>query len=111
MYRTRVPWRVCVYMPLLRTPLSAVTKHARGLMSLGMSHLLPTSLWPGLWLESSPALAEEGEEERLGRARKRLVVLTALAYAAWFVYTRNAKHSLPVWGHRWAGRLACARYF
>ena len=31
-----------------------------------------------------------------------MIVLAVLAYAAWFVYTRNAKHSAPVWGHRYA---------
>jgi 2-acylglycerol O-acyltransferase 2 len=37
-----------------------------------------------------------------------MIVLAVLAYAAWFVYTRNAKHSAPVWGHRWAARIAAA---
>ena len=67
-------------------------------MSLGMSHLLPTTLlWP-----TGLSYADEGEEERYGRARRRMIVLAILAYAAWFVYTRNAKHSAPVWGHRYA---------
>jgi len=67
-------------------------------MSLGMTHLLPTTLlWP-----TGLSYADEGEEERYGRARRRMIVLAILAYAAWFVYTRNAKHSAPVWGHRYA---------
>ena len=67
-------------------------------MSLGMTHLLPTTLlWP-----TGLSYADEGEEERYGRARRRVIVLAVLAYAAWFVYTRNAKHSAPVWGHRYA---------
>ena len=69
-----------------------------GLLGSAVSRLLHSSPSP----ESLSAKYAADNEELWPHRRRMMVLLAALAYAAWFVYSRRAAHHGRLWGPWWA---------